>query len=464
MNNNLQKVMLALCMGFVLPSSSFGTGLYGEDVATTTVETSATATGVSSVGSAVSGATSGVAGAVSGVTGSINTSIDKIVGNLDIFDGGLSNTFNSFNVGDWQSSITGDNQLLECLVGEIDLGNLIPSGICSLNGLGSGFSSCLFSGEGLASGLSAKLSSLCDPESLLEGSNPLSKEWSAPRSYSSSMTRRTSSMQFGAISDKSSKATPKPLKDILYPSGKTMDYIEDKDGGIISKTARENPNSSTAKAYRELDVATLEMKKLTAQNVKTNDDNEALNESKYSLPPTPLKVMEVENEFASQQSDTYVDLNSLQKYIIKGAREKYAKIKADTLADYYKQEKKVFSEYVKSTDRIAKARLFVKARIEDKYSLLLFNKKGDSGYLPDISEERAKNINPEKRNQYRFNSMLQMNENAVMKGEMAIEKEEWFESIDRTVDRAYSASSLFRGDIAKKEIDDMLKAVDSAIR
>ena len=467
------KNKLKIFLGVVLMISfSYGedvAGLYSTDAksppeATKVVSSglSTVGSGISSVGSTVGSTVGGVTSSISGVTSSINGSVNDIIGNLDVFDGGLGETFNQFNVGSIQSKITGDSQLLQCLVGSMDLGLAIPSGICAITGLG-GINQCLYSASG-ASSLTSSLSSLCNPSSLLGGSSPAGMGNQAVTAYGSQMVRTTSSVPYASIADKSSKTPPKPLAETVYPSGKTVNEVYGDGGGAPATNAKEKPNSPAGKAYKELDVPTIELAILALQSRKDVSTDEALNKTVYTLPQTPMDVMEIENHFATDQSNSYVDLNALQKYIVDEVRKKYATLTADTLSDYYVKEKQSFAEFVLADERIAKARVYVKARIEDKYSIMEFNLKGEPSYLPDISETRAEQIHAEKRNKYRFQAVLQMNEVSLLKGQMAIEKEEWFEAIDRTVDRAYSASSIFRGDIAKKEIDEMLKAVDSAIK
>jgi len=456
----------------LMASFSYGedvAGLYSTDAkshpeATKAVSSglSTVGSGISSVGSTVGSTVGGVTSSISGITSSINSSVKDIIGNLDLFDGGLGETFNQFNVGNIKSQITGDSQLLQCLVGNLNLGLSVPSGICAISGLG-GIDQCLYTASG-ASSLTSSLSSLCNPSSLLGGSSPIGMGNQAVTAYGSQMVRTTSAVPYASIPDKSSKTPPKPLADTVYPSGKTVKEVYGDDGGALATNAKEKPNSPAGKAYKELDVPTIELAILALKSKKDVSADEALNETVYTLPRTPMDVMQIENHFATDQTNSYLNLNALQKHIVDEVRKKYATLTADTLSDYYVKEKQAFAEFVKADSNISSARMFVKARIEDKYGIMEFALKGKSSYLPDISETRAEQIHAEKRNKYRFQAVLQMDEVSLLRGRMAIEKEEWFEAIDRTVDRAYSASSIFRGDIAKKEIDEMLKAVDSAIK
>lgn len=429
--------------------------------------------------SVVTSTTSNVTSSVTSLTGSFNTDIDKMLGNLDLFDGGLSSVFNQFDVGNIESSVLGDNELMQCLVGDMDLDLDLPSGICSLTGIGSdifgdGMARCAFKDQSTLTSLNNSLRNLCktpDVSNVFGGDDSVTPDswnnstgtYSKPTNYSSGMVRTTTASSTADIGE-GTKVKDDNIGTVKLPSGKTLEEAEGKNGGAIARMAKEKPNSSTAKAYRELDVPTLEMKKLAYANNPNPDDEKALDESLFRLPATPLDAIKVENEFAKMQSEFYMDLNELQNYIVKNVRQEYLNIKADTLSEYYKKEKEVFRDFTLNNEEISKKKIALFASIQDKYALIQFNEKGKEGYLPDISEERARMIHVEKRNKYRFNSVLQMNENSLIKGRLAIEKKEWAEAINRTVERAYSASSIFRGDIAKKEIDEMLKAVDSAIR
>lgn len=81
----------------------------------------------------------------------------------------------------------------------------------------------------------------------------------------------------------------------------------------------------------------------------------------------------------------------------------------------------------------------------------------------DTSETRARSYPLEKRNRFRRMAIMQEIKRVEIKTELLRKKRELSENIDRVIARSYPASSLFRGDIAKKEIDEMLKAVDATI-
>lgn len=415
----------------------------------------------------------------------INGSVDSILSNIGSFGDGLGGIFDSFGLDGIQNQITGDNELVGCLMQNVDLNSLLDqtAGLCSLLSLGNlnggnfltgGMIGCAAEAAGMdnMADLTRSLSSLCNTTAILGGGN---SGWLNPSggvigttttttvtTYSPMMTSTSTAPHFTGIK---AGAESIDLSKAKFKNGETIESIYGEGGGIIERETVNNPNGSTAQSNKELDVPTIVLKELAATQVTNGGgDSELVNETIFGLPATQAKVIEEENKKATAYANTDIDLNTFQNHIVEAARAKFLKIEANTLSEYYEKEKKAYSEFLKNDEVVKIVKQVAYAKIEDKYATEMFLQKGEKNYLPDISETRTRRIHPEKQNQYRFTALLQMNKETLLKMNMAEEKERAEEEIDRTIKRAYSESSIFRSDIAKKEIDEMLKAVDTAIK
>ena len=431
---------------------------------------------------------------VSSVTGGLdlNGIIDQLLSSLGDFDGGISDIFNDFDIGGITDMIDSANELLGCLGSDsLDLGSITDnvSGLCSLGGLGDlgggsidlSMLSCLSGSSGgdtnpldQINDLSGKLSSMCGNAvgggstgggSTGGGGLPSGGSFQTPVDYGATMASVSTATEMVGLGV-GSKVDGNDIGNAPTPSGDKLSVIDGDDGGVIIKQLEAKPNSSTAKAYRDMDKYTLTLQRLVALNVASSDLSQKLDISKYALPATPLDVKKQEADLVNLTAGFNIDLNALQNAIVDGVRPLYTSINTDTLNDYYVQERKKFQEYV--TGDFAKTletiRLGAYKTIEARYALKLFNMVSDKDYMFDISNQRLSRISPDVRSKFIVKAIIQMNKEVEIKTQMALEKDAIQEAISRTVERAYPASSVFRGDIAKKEIDELLKAVDNAIQ
>ena len=421
----------------------------------------------------------------------ISGSLDDVIGGIGDINDLVDNIFGEFDLSSISSGIAGDNNILGCLAQNIDISNLLGGldidGLCGLLDIESqlggdifgGTTGCLLDATGVSDvlglGSLGGLSSLCSGHGSGDtsggdtsgGGSTSGGDTSGGGSTSGGGT--LSSNQFDSVAviatnveldgtGGSTKTTKKPLGERKYPSGLTVNELKDTDGGYVAKGAKENPNSALGKMWEGLNVADQELQTM-ALKIKTGATAEDVR-----LPATIKKVEEKEDGVADVQFELYPNLYSLQNSIAKRVRASYASLEAETIEEYFAKEKKAFSDFVSKDKEIAIIKEKAYKAIEGKYAILLFSLKEKEGYMTDISETRARAIPLPQRNLFRWNSILVSNRNTVLKSRMAREKREMEEAIKRTVARAYPVSSIFRADIANKEIDAMLKAIDTAIK
>jgi len=429
-------------------------------------------------------------------TGSINGTIDSVLSGMSDIEGMMDNIFKEFDLDSILNDIVGDNQILGCLAQDVDVNSIIkggvgsidlpalPDGLCSISSLKEEFGKNIF-GEKLTGCLKGNinietgkldhifegLEGLCNGTSEVGdtstgGGNPNGEPtgWGHSNgNFGSSMEYgtgiiRVTSVESSGLGDKDDK----PIGEKKYPNNKTVHDIYGKDGGVIMKQALADPSSSTSNAWRHFDVPTLTLKEIVAKKIV--GDSGDFNEKIYKLPATMEDVLKVEGEMATFQGIARPNLFELQNYIIRSVRGKYTSIQTDTLSAYYQEEKKAFDEFVRGNEAIALVKQLALKGIEDRYNVILFNKRKEKGYIPDISEARASYIDDARQNKFKFDAIIQMNEEALIKSKMVLEKDKMSEKINKEVALAYPMSSIFRGDIAKREIDALLRAVDQAIK
>ena len=499
-NGFLTALSIAVAIAVVTPTQSVA---YDPSAKTTSSNGNPSQKLAGSIGSALGGL-----GNIGGFLDELdlNGKIDSILGSIGDFDGGIGDIFNDFDIG----NIFGDMGQMKDILGcfgvdpsSMDLSSITGdlSGLCSLGNFGDigGFDlsklGCLTGGSGSnssnknpldkISGLQDKLGKLCGKASSSSGGSTGGtggsggstggtggsggstggSEYVAPTEYSSGMATATTGSTVAGVGV-GSDVKDNNVGNAKTPSGDPLSVIDGKDGGIINKVRKEKPNSSTAKAYRDMDKYTLTLQRLVAMNAKKADDEQRLDTRTFGLPATPLDVIQQENDMANLRAGFYVDLRDIQNKIVNAVRAKYQSISTETLSEYYIQEKKVFNEYIKKdfAPELEKIRLGAYKQIEAKWTARLFNMVSDKDYLFDTSNEQLKALPKNLRNKFIVKAMVQMNKETEIKARIALEKAELKEAIDRAIQRAYPASSVFRGDIAKKEIDKLLKAVDTAIQ
>jgi len=419
-------------------------------------------------------------------------SIDKTLGDIDKT---LNDYWDKYDIDTLIENSGLDNELLSCLTDGKSLKDLIskPSltlhidGICgSLGGSGvAGVTDFFDSPLVKCSGIS-KPSSVISAEKYLndfcgKGSssstrwvlNPESGTWETSLVTTSGETTSSNYdsitvVGVGTVEDTvtggfNPSGNENELSEKKYRNGKTTQEILGDNGGIVINNAFANPNGSDATALRENRVKTLLLKEMAS---KINPDG-STDESNILLPATKLEALKVTNATAEIIGMSITDLNGLTDRIVQEARKKYIEIEADTLDEYYQKEKKAFMDLTKKDEVVSAYIASVKQKTIDgisaKYAIKLFKLKKQKGYIFDPSQSTAMRISKNK-DIFIFNSLIQNSIESELKGEEAIEKRKAIQAIDKAIYNAYPLSSIFRPDIAKKEIDALLKAVDTAIK
>jgi len=254
------------------------------------------------------------------------------------------------------------------------------------------------------------------------------------------------------------------LKDKAYPNGLTVGEILGEGGGKILKNANRNPQGSDASAIKKNKTATLILKEM-ASKLNKNGSTDA---SKIGLPATKLDVIKNENASAELIGLGVVDFFGLSNFLIDSARKEFKSITANSLDEYYSKEKKAFIAMIKQNKAVSAKILSVRNNamigITNEYTIRLDALKGNKDYIFNTSQAYANLVKKEHRDDYILNSMVQNNKETELKGEMSKRKREINQKIDNVIADAYYLASIFRADIAKNEIDTILKAVDTAIK
>jgi len=424
---------------------------------------------------------------------SINATIDNILNNLNGIKGELDGVFDGFSVDSVVDELTGDNELLKCLVQTEEFASLVgdldlPSGMCSMfdwvddakGWLDGDIAKCFGVDSGSLVGeknlgaidkILDKFKSACGQGFTTDEFGAQVETWGGdiggkknvvaydPYIITSTGTPEVSSIILSP-SDATVETDDKKQK---YPNGQTIKEVFGADGALADEV-KENPAGPTADAYKKLKRATMGLKVITAK-MRTGD--EQFNEASIGLPKTYVETISSSNDIATLVATKYPDYNSLLVALIKELRKAYKDIdtgEIKTLSAYYKKEKEVYAEVIGKSKQLETFKRNASSSIRTYYTQKLTNLMKDKDYLMIPSEQIASRLPKEVQNSYRFKALLQSNIEAHIKSSLSISGRIINENIERVKARAYPASSIFRADIAKEEINEMLKAVDEEIR
>jgi hypothetical protein len=184
------------------------------------------------------------------------------------------------------------------------------------------------------------------------------------------------------------------------------------------------------------------------------------------LPRTQEDAIDTEDAVANLIKESSTDYHEFINGIAGKARDEFKNNLAtgiNTLREYYQKEKAEFRTYIDGEDAI-KAQYTSSAKsLKQWYAIEQFLSTGEKSYLHDTSETRASFIDPKNQIAFRYTALLQQHKNTKRKAEMALKIKRNKILLDIAVSQAYLQASIFREDIAKKELNDMLQAVDAII-
>ena len=423
---------------------------------------------------------------------SINATIDNILNNLNGIKGELDGIFDGFSVDSVIEEMFGDNELMKCLVKTEEFESLIgdlgiPSGMCSMfdwvadakglfdNDIAKCFgadSGSVFGEKNMKAmeGIMGRLKTACGQGITIDEFGTEQETWGGDRegggvvAYNPYVITSSGTPEVSSVILSPTDATSEvKLEDSKYPNGKTMKEVFGT-GGALDKEIENNPAGSTSDAHKKLKKATMGLKIITA---KMRTGKEQFNEGSIGLSKDYIATVEASNDIASLVGMQYPDYQALLVGLVKELRTAYADIdtgEIKTLSAYYKKEKEIYVETIQASEQLEKFIRNSGLAMRTFYNQKLMKMMKDKNYLMLPSEKVASRLAEEVQNTYRFNAMLQSNEESHIKTHMAIEGHIINANIERVKARAYPASSIFRGDIAKEEINEMLKAVDEEIR
>jgi len=411
-----------------------------------------------------------------------NSDIEEIIKLITSINGELDEYFNQLNLDNIANQIGGDSTLFSCMTQGLDLDNILPKtsfdGICrSLN-----FDKAGIDLSSIAKCTGMKIPSLSDNGSLskfcnkdgtsADGSidsslkiggaiNKPTKLNPKGATYSATINAVTGSIELGGIPNATAKDKPKKIEERKFPSGKTGDELFKKDGGALSKEAKKYPNGSTANALKEFNKEVLVLKEIALETTGTTDV------SSIKLPATKADAINETDNVAQTIASQRAKYEFITNYIVNKVQQKFKDIDANStnsIEEYYKKEKEAYKNFVENDKTLQILTTLDATALKTMGANLLRLESLRADYINDPSQTRADTIVKEQRAKFKYLSLIQNIRNAQLKTKIAIEISDRNQEIRKVIRQAYSRASLWRGDIAKKEIDTMLSAVDQIIK
>lgn len=402
--------------------------------------------------------------------------IDDIIKNIGDLSSGLDGLFSTDNTHAINAQINNYSRISGCF------GASLPSlsdfsGLCQnlpnlgLGGLGDTASvlSCMGMDVSSLGNLSIDFSGLCAGTNVERfiSSGGSSTEWGlgdygtstsvhfpSGVGYKNSSTTIIATADLDAISDGTTKNKPKKPEEIKYSGGKNGKEV----ANHFAEEYRTNPTSSTAMSWKKFDKSSLFLKEYSLKLV--GSDNESL----LKLPATKAESIEDDTMIAALAVSTAVNHEWAKDMLAQKAIATYSSISANTVEEYKQKEFAKFESEIRTSEEVSELYMREQKFVDMKYAPQETLEKADPNYMFDPSEERAKELAPEQRNDYLFLA-LQHKAKMVKKNiEIGMEKKIRKEMIDITIKRAYYASSVFPTGVAEQEINQLLEAVDTAIK
>jgi len=275
----------------------------------------------------------------------------------------------------------------------------------------------------------------------------------------------------------SGKENAKPIKKVderEYPSKMTGKELfregNDSDGnpvkgGYLLAKAADDPQGSTALAFKTFDKATIVLKTLAATNIGNDEANAT------ALPATKADSIDMEDEIVGLQTRMATDFIQFDSTLTRALQKKVSEIDMKdggkelmSLARYGAKEKEVANEVFRSkasglSDIYKGIEEDVKARMASEMLLMTT----DPNYIADPSEARLALIKPSQRNAFRYAALIQQEKNKQLKLKYALEIKRKQQIVDLIKKQAQIRASVFRDSAARHELDVLLSKVDESV-
>jgi len=268
-------------------------------------------------------------------------------------------------------------------------------------------------------------------------------------------------------------------------------------GGYIYKELKEDPMGSTAVAINSFDKATLVLKDYVLKATGKSDI------SKLKLPKTKAQSIDLIDETVQLSTRLDVDFNEFTDTLTRKlmsvvsaddtveAKNKHKLMKVAVEKGYFDRNGKRFTKNRKGQYHIRDLSLAQYRAIEQNLTAEYFesNKSGladiykaveyeakaeyaseqllmssDPNYIADPSEARLAYIKDSQKNAFKYAALIQQEKNKKLKYKLAMKVKHKKQLIDLAKNMAQIRAARFRDDIAKAEIEDLLKKVDESVK
>ena len=372
------------------------------------------------------------------------------------------------------SRVTGGMVKLKCIrpsgsgIGEFDfckniqsMGN--PFGYFSGKGFKIDLKVCTLSGStpNIASYYDNLLKQLCKhPQSGSGSGSSASKKVE----YNPVVVEVTNLPELQGVSSTSGKVVTDSNK-VVYPSGITQAELYGGNGiGYYAYIAKKDRNNPTAIAYMNNDKSTLILKDIAIKSIAKDA------ESKIGLPKNKDEAIKVTNTKAqARYVEPQIDWAQFMDYVEANLSATFAALPVNqntTMAEIRKKEYDAWVKFVNSKkvqDTYKKQEDMIKTMFGD----IMMLQTADKDYVFDPSQARIdsmpRGIGQPSINKYKYNSLIQLTKETMLKGIMGQAIKYKKALIDMALKKAYICSIPFRERIVRKEMEDVLNNVDSLL-
>jgi hypothetical protein len=217
------------------------------------------------------------------------------------------------------------------------------------------------------------------------------------------------------------------------------------------------------------DKPTMVLKTLAVMTKGTDDINETL------LPATKAQSMDTEDEIVQLQTRMAVNFHQFGDTLTRLLRREFLdkvevlneKGKADDLVSqaYYEAREKNATKSFFTSKKSGLAAIYkgiedeAKARMASEMLLMT----ADPNYIADPSEARAALVKPSQRNAFRYAALIQQEKNKMLKLKYASIIKRKQQMVDLVKQQSYIRASVFRDEIAKFKLEELLKKADESV-
>lgn len=249
---------------------------------------------------------------------------------------------------------------------------------------------------------------------------------------------------------------------VKYPSGITQkELYGGQEGGYYAYTAKHNPNSTTAIAYKSGDTATLVMKDIAIK--ATSYDSENL----ISLPKNKSdEIMITSAKAQLRYVDPVINWSEFMDAVESNLSTQFMQLTpqgsdaAQMKADIESKEYKVYQDFIKS-DYIQDVYKKQEDMLRTMYADLELLMTDSKDYVFDPSEAKADTLPLQARTRFKYKSLIQMTKETILKGFLGRAIKYKRELLDLALKKAYICASPYRPEIATQELKDILQNVDA---